>query len=88
MSSIDLTNPQVLRNFTIAQMREGKGEFTWKEKVLVFKGFDGSEYVVPEDVLREVEVVSATTGEQLIEEVAEPEVAGEEPKRKKKKILV
>lgn len=87
MSSIDLTNPQVLRNFTLTQMREGKGEFSWKEKVLVFKGFDGSEYVVPEDVLKEVEVVSAETGEKLVETV-EPEVGPEEPKKKKRKILV
>lgn len=87
MSSIDLTNPQVLRNYTLSQMREGKGEFSWKERVLVFKGLDGSEYVVPEDVLKEVDVVSKETGETLVD-VSEPVTEGEEPKRKKKKIIV
>jgi hypothetical protein len=54
MSSIDLTNEQVRRNFLRSQMKEGKGEFVVREKVVVFQGNDGSEYVAPESLVSEL----------------------------------
>lgn len=85
MSSIDLSNPQVLKNWLIAQMKEGKGEFLYKEKVLVFRSPDGSEYVAPKEVLAEVQVVDKTSGDILIDEKEE---SAEATPKKKKQIKV
>lgn len=49
MSSIDLNNPGVLRNFLLGQMKEGNGEFYEREKVVVFKDVAGNEYVVSDE---------------------------------------
>jgi hypothetical protein len=49
MSSIDLSNPGVLRNFLLSQAREGNGEFTEKENVVVFKDKIGLETVVSDE---------------------------------------
>ena len=49
MSSIDLTNPKVLRSFLLNQMKEGKGEFYEKEKVVAFKDLNGNEFIVPDE---------------------------------------
>lgn len=84
MSSIDLSNPQVLKNWLIGQMKEGRGEFCYKEKVLVFRMKDGSEYIAPEEVLKEVEVVKKGTEEKLIETPEEPTPVGAVKKKKKR----
>lgn len=55
MSSIDLTNAQVLRNYLISRMKEGKGKFVYREKVLVFKDKTGTEMIAPEEVLEHLE---------------------------------
>jgi hypothetical protein len=54
--SIDLNNEQVRRNFLRTQMKEGKGSFAIREKVVVFKGLDGSEYVAPQDLVDELKI--------------------------------
>jgi hypothetical protein len=87
MSSIDLGNPQVLKNWLLCQMREGKGEFVYKEKVLVFRTADGSEYVAPPEISKDIEVIKKETGEKLMDS-PEPEGSASQPKKKKKKIEV
>lgn len=100
MSSIDFSNPQVLKNFLLCQMREGKGNFIFKQKVLIFRDNSGNEYVAPEEVLKEVEVFDKESGEKLIETPEDDKVEetsgelsaeGVEPVKKKrgrKKLLV
>ena len=74
MSELDFSNPQVLKNFLLCQMREGKGEFIFKQKVLIFRDKNGSEFVAPEEVLKEVEVFDKESGEKLIETPEEENV--------------
>lgn len=90
MSSIDLTNSQVLKNYILGQMRESKGEFHIKEKVLVFREKNGAEFVVPEELEKEFQVVKEATGEILIDGPSSPIVleTGEVQIKKKKKLLV
>lgn len=90
MSSIDLSNSKVLKNFLLGQMREGNGEFTLKEKVLVFRDKAGNEYVCPDEMLKEVEVVNKETEEVVLDTPDATEVtdSGEVKKKKKKKLLV
>ena len=54
MSSIDLSNSQVLRNFLLCQAREGKGKLFEKEKVLCFKNEAGLEYIIPDEYAEEI----------------------------------
>jgi hypothetical protein len=91
MSSIDLTNPQVLKNYLKSLMREGKGEFSVKNNVVVFKDIYGSEYIAPQDILKEMEIVDKTTNEVKVETPElEPLIDddGSVRRRKKKRILV
>ena len=94
MSSIDLSNKSVLKNFLLTQMREGNGEFYYKEKVLVFKDFNGNEYVAPDEILKDVDIVNKTSEPEVSEpevsepEVSEPEVSEPEVKKRKKNKLV
>lgn len=53
MGSIDLTNQQVLQNYIKTLIRDGKGEFAEK-KLMIFKAHDGSEYVVPDALAKEL----------------------------------
>ena len=83
----DLSNPQVLKNWLKSQMKEGNGKFVHKKDVLIFRMEDGSEFIAPPEILKEIEVVSKETGEKVMETPEEPEIAGT-PKKKKKKIEV
>jgi len=47
MSGIDLSNPKVLQNHLLAQAKEGKGTFSLKKDVVIFKGELGAEIIVP-----------------------------------------
>lgn len=81
MSSIDLTNPQVLRNFLLSRMEEGKGTFSYREKVLVFNDEFGGQIVAPpetEERLRQAGKLPALEGKK--QEAAEPPEVKEEPK--------
>jgi len=100
MSSIDFSNPQVLKNFLLCQMREEKGEFSFREKVLVFRDHNGNEFLAPKEILDEVEVFDKENGEKLIETPEDEKVEDstgeiteeglEQPKKKRgrKKLLV
>ncbi len=94
MSSIDLSNPKVLGNFIKGLMREGHGEFLHLENVVVFKDANNNQYVVPQEILNEVDVVKVdSTGEEKVIIPApdtEPEVigSGEVVKKKKGKLKV
>lgn len=56
MSGINLQDPQVLKNYIKSQILEGKGEYVVKENVLVFKGNDGNQFIVPDDLKSEMDV--------------------------------
>jgi len=56
MSSINLGDTQVLKNFVKNQIKELKGKIVEKEKVLVFVDTAGNEFVVPDDIREEVEI--------------------------------
>lgn len=92
MSDIDLSNPKVLKNYLLGMMREGRGNFSFREKVLVFRDVNGNEYLAPEELLKETDVVKKETEEVLIEAPApEPVVdkdTGKVTPKKKKKLLV
>lgn len=47
---MDLSNPQVLKNHLISQMKEGKGSFREKT-VTVFTSEDGMEFIAPQEVV-------------------------------------
>lgn len=83
MSTPDYSNPQVLKNFLLSQMKEGKGEFLEKKDVLVFRDEVGNEYVAPDEVR---EYLDAQKAEELQaqESVAEEpqEEVQEAPKKK------
>jgi hypothetical protein len=90
MSFIDLSNPNVLKNFVNCQIRENKGKFIHKKDVVVFEDVNGNQYVVPEEILNEMDVVKEdpTTGEEQVVIAApdpEPEVTGTGEVVKKKK---
>jgi len=90
MSSIDLSNPGVLKNFLISQMKENKGEFVYREKVLLFKDNMGNEFIAPEEILKDLEVLDIDTNE-IIMEVKAPivdENGNVKEKKNKKKLLV
>ena len=91
MSSIDLSNPKVLRNYLLCQMREGRGTFYVKEKVLAFRDVNGNEIIVPDEYAKDFDVVKESTDEVIIAG-AEPQPVvtetGEVIKKKKKKISV
>ena len=53
MSSNDLTNPQVLKNHLLSQMKEGKGKFYYKQNVVVFRDKTGSEFIAPKEIAEE-----------------------------------
>ena len=92
MSSIDLSNPKVLRNYLLTQMQEGKGKLLYREKVLIFKDNAGNEVVAPAEFVQDLEVLDIDTNEILIES-PEPEKSVDEdgkikkPKKKKKVYL-
>jgi hypothetical protein len=91
MSSIDLSNPKVLRNYLLAQIQEGRGNFHIRERVLVFRDVNGNEVVVPEEYAKDFDVVKKDTEEVIIKGVEpQPEVTvtGEVITKKKKKISV
>lgn len=54
MSSIDMQNPKVLKNFLTNQAKEGKGTFFVKEKVICFRNKEGLEFIVPDEVPQEI----------------------------------
>lgn len=54
MSSINLSNPKVLKNYLLCQAQEGKGKFSVKEKVVIFVNNEGLETIVPDDVAAEI----------------------------------
>lgn len=94
MSSIDLSNPNVLKNFINGLIREGKGTFVHQENVIIFKDINNNQYVVPQEILNEVDVVKIDSqGEEKVI-LSSPELApeitgvGEVVKRKKGKIKV
>lgn len=66
MSNIDLNNPQVLRNFVQAQIREGKGKIVKKTDVTVFQGDDGSQWIVPGDMIPQPAEVVETPVEKPV----------------------
>lgn len=47
---MDLSNPQVLKNHLITQMKEGHGTFQEKT-VIVFTSDDGMEFICPPEVV-------------------------------------
>ena len=92
MSSIDLSNQKVLRNYLKTQMNEEKGELVYREKVLIFRDNAGNEMVAPDDFVKDLEILDIDTNEILIE-TPEPETKLDEdgkvkkPKKKKKVYL-
>lgn len=56
MSSIDLSNPKVLKNFIKSQANEERGEFEYRDDVLVFTDNDGNQFVAPEDLKDEIKI--------------------------------
>lgn len=51
---IDLTNSKVLKNHLLSEAKEGRGKFTYKKEVIVFKNNQGLETVLPDDVAEDV----------------------------------
>lgn len=52
MSSINLSNPQVLSNWIKSQIAEGNGIFLTKKDVTIFKSnASGQEFIVPEGAI-------------------------------------
>jgi len=49
MSTIDFSNSKVLKNYSLAQAREGKGEILIKTNVICFRNDQGIEYVIPDE---------------------------------------
>lgn len=81
MSNINLSNPQVLSNLIKAKIREGKGKYFTRDKVMCFRDEDGSEYLVPKEL-----VETLTPKDFKEEKVKKEEKAKEEkPKAKTKK---
>ena len=84
MSSIDLGNPQVLANLIKAKIKEGKGEIFTKEKVLTYKDEGGNEYVVPQELVEEVQAKEDKKEEAKKKKEAKKEVKKGETKVEKK----
>jgi hypothetical protein len=71
MSSIDLTNPKVLKTYLTTQAQEGKGKFYIKTQVVCFKNEEGFEFIVPDDLakikLAELKEEGAKTQGQVVQ---------------------
>ena len=82
MSTIDLSNPKVLRNYSLAQAREGKGKLYIRPEALCFKSDqNGMEFVIPEDCKEEFLKKlnkSELKEESKADEQKEPEMTEEE----------
>jgi len=88
MGNVDFSNPQVYKNWMVSQAKEGRGSFSRRDNVLVFVDKYGTESILPDGVVEELEkggvVEPAEAPEAEVEEVApeptpEEEVAAEEP---------
>jgi len=79
MSKIDLNNPKVLGNYLRTLVKEGKGKFKTKEKVLVMELDRGGEIVVPDDIREEFEEAKKEVAKET------PKVPKETPKKEEKK---
>lgn len=53
MSSVDLKNPKVMRNYLMSQASEGNGTFELKQNVVIFKNKEGQEMIVPDEMQEE-----------------------------------
>jgi len=49
MSTIDFSNQKVLKNFSLAQAREGKGELFIRPETICFKSETGAEFTIPKE---------------------------------------
>lgn len=53
MSSIDMSNAKVVQNHLNAQAREGRGKFSIRKDVVIFKSEDGLEMICPDEMQAE-----------------------------------
>ena len=81
MSSIDLGNPKVLKNFIRTRMSEANGEVIEKEKVAIFKDEVFGEFLIPEDMEVDVKKKVEKKKEAKKSVAKKKEVKKEEPKK-------
>lgn len=77
MSSVDFSNPQVLRNYLLSRMEEGNGVFEEVHNVVVFKDSNGDSFIAPPEMVEKLRAQGKLGGKKSAKTKA-PKVAVEE----------
>ena len=85
MSSIDLSNPKVLKNYIKSQVNEERGDFEYRDDVLIFVDNDGNQFVAPEDIKDEIKIKAKIKRSTPAKDAEEAKAKAEEAKAKAEK---